>query len=66
MATNLHEQEMTQQEALMIADTAVHGADRASQALMRLAQDLRKVQARVSALEACSQFVPQAGLVYEP
>jgi len=40
--------------------------DGTSQALARLAQDLRNAQERVAALEACSQLVPQAGMVYEP
>ncbi|MBI4679242.1 MAG: hypothetical protein HY748_16830 [Elusimicrobia bacterium] len=66
MATNINEQEMTQAEALRIADAVVHSPDRTSQALVRLAADLRKAQDKVAALEACSQIVPMAGLVYEP
>jgi len=66
MATNLDELEMTQEEALRIADGVAHRPDGTSQALARLAQDLRNAQERVAALEACSQLVPQAGMVYEP
>ena len=66
MATKLDELEMTQAEALRIADGMAHRPDGTSQALARLARDLRQAQQRVAALEACSEFIPQAGMVYEP
>ena len=57
---------MTQENALMLADEAAHKPDGTSQALARLARDLRRAKQRVASLEACSQMVPLAGMVYEP
>ena len=65
MATTLDELEMTQVEALRLADGVAHRADGTSQALSRLAQDLRMTQKRVAALEACAYIIPQSGMVYE-
>jgi len=66
MATDSDELEMTQAEALRIADGVSHRPNGTSQALARLARDLSNTQARVTALEACSEIVPLAGMIYEP
>ncbi|MBI5242416.1 MAG: hypothetical protein HY922_01875 [Elusimicrobia bacterium] len=66
MATDFDELEMSQEEALWIADGVAHRPDGTSQALARLDRDLRKAQARVAALGACFEIVPLEGMVYDP